>query len=55
MFFLIFFVEWAIIPLGTKEESFRPRRRPAHLLAQDLDGHAVVGLDHHLVMDMHHD
>ena len=53
--FLIFFVEGCGIAVGAELQAFRPRRSPAHLLAERIKGHTRIGFDDQLVVDMHDD
>ena len=38
-----------------EQKPLRPRRRSAHLLAENLGGHPFVGFNHKLIVDVHDD
>ena len=45
----------ASISIGPKDQSFCPRRDPAHLLAENVQAHSGICFDDDLIMHMCHD
>ena len=53
--FSILLVELALVPVRPEQQTRNPRRRPAHLVADSLQGHARATLDDKLVVNAAHD
>lgn len=51
-FFLIFFIKHGLIAIRPKNQTFRPGRRPSHLLTYHIKVNAHAALDDQLIMDM---
>ena len=52
---LIFFIKIAFVSVSTKEQAFRPRRSPAHLLTNGIKGNPAVALNDNFIVDVGND
>ena len=52
---LVLLIKLALVPVRPEQQAWNPRRRPAHLIADRLQGHFGAALDDKLVMDASHD
>lgn len=55
MLFSFLFVELAFVPVRPEQQARNPGRRPAHLIADRLQGYIGAALDDEFVMDAPHD
>ena len=55
MLFSFHFVELAFVPVRPEQQARNPGRRPAHLIADRLQGYIGAALDDEFVMDAPHD
>ena len=52
LFCSVLFIEFAFITIGPQQEAGDPRRRPAHELADMVQGYLRAGFDDHFIMDV---